>query len=59
MRMMDWRSIPWENAGAAKENKMMRPPRTPTHAMETTQNAHLELIYGERIIRGNQIEVNG
>ena len=57
--MMDWRSIPWENAGAAKENKMMVPPRALTHAMETTQNAHLELMYRVCIIRGNQIEVNG
>jgi len=58
MRMMDWRSIPWENAGAAMENKMMVPPIKLIHAMETTQNAHLELIYRE-CIRGNQIEVNG
>ena len=55
--MMDWQSIPWEYAGAAMENKTMVPPITLTHAIKTTQNAHLELIY-RKCIRGNQIEVN-
>jgi len=50
------KGIPWENAGAATANEAMEPPVAPTHAMVTTQNARLELIYRE-CIRWKPIEV--
>lgn len=53
---VNWWSIPWEYAGAARANELIMPPRAPTHATVTTQNAHLELIYRE-CIRG-EIETN-
>jgi hypothetical protein len=45
---VNWRSIPWEYAGAAMANEPRVPPIAPTHAMATTEIAHLELIYRER-----------
>ena len=46
---MNWRCIPWEYAGAATANEMIVATIVPTHAMVTTQIAHLELIYREYI----------
>ena len=53
---MNWRSIPWEYAGAAMESELIMPPITLTHATVTTQNVHLELIY-RKCVRG-EIEGN-
>jgi len=45
MGVVNRRDIPWEYAGAATTNEARAPPITHTHAMVTTQNARLELIY--------------
>jgi len=44
---MHRKGIPRENAGAATANEARVLPIAPTHAMVTTQNARLELIYRE------------
>jgi hypothetical protein len=46
---VSWSSVPWENAGAAKANKMILLPITPTHATVTRESAHLELKDGESV----------
>jgi len=59
MGMVNWKSVPWENAGTDTANEAMVPPITPTHAIVTTQNARLELIYRECVRwqsdRGNEV----
>jgi len=59
MGMVNRKGIPWENAGADTANEAMVPPITHTHAMVTTQNARLELIYRECVRwksdRGNEV----
>jgi len=59
MGVVNRKGIPWEYAGAATANEARAPPITPTHAIVTTQNARLELIYRECVRsksgRGNEV----
>jgi len=57
MGVVNRKGVPWEYAGAATANEARAPPITPTHAMVTTQNARLELIYRE-VSGRSQVEVN-